>query len=118
MLTQEEIEQLAAFDGQGAWVLSAYLNLDPASQVRRSHRIAFEDLVKEARERLEEPARGEFAGEIEEMESFKDFVFGKSDQGGVSQARYQQHHEAHVYWHSSGSLSAWPSSIAVAVSIA
>ncbi len=40
-----------------------------------------------------------FAGEIEEMESFKDFVFGKSDQGGVSQARYQQHHEAHVYWY-------------------
>ena len=40
-----------------------------------------------------------FASEIEEMESFKDFVFGKSDQGGVSQARYQQHHEAHVYWH-------------------
>ncbi len=39
-------------------------------QVRRSHRIAFEDLVKEARERLEEPARGEFAGETEKVQTW------------------------------------------------
>jgi peptide subunit release factor 1 (eRF1) len=40
-----------------------------------------------------------FAGEIEETEVFKDFVPGKHDQGALSQARYQRHHEAHVYRH-------------------
>jgi peptide chain release factor subunit 1 len=40
-----------------------------------------------------------FAAEIEETDEFEDFVFGKHQQGGWSQARYQRHHEAHVYWH-------------------
>src|SRR2546428_6665199 len=181
MLTQEQIEQLEAFDAQGARVLSVYLDLDPASQIRRSYRIACEDLVKALRARLEgqeqadlsrevervqtwldsQDPRGKglavfsctprglwhasffavrvmnhlafeptpdvapllrlvdeyeryavavvdkerarlftvFLGEIEEMEEFKDFVIGKHRQGGVSDARYQRHHETHVYWH-------------------
>ena len=182
MLTDEQIEQLVAFDGQGARVLSVYLDLDPATQVRRSYTIAFEDLVKTARARLDdasareafeaeatrvqtwlesEEPRGKglavfscsprklwradwlavrvmnhlafeptpdvapllrvvdeyeryavavvdkeharlftvFAGEIEESEHFKDWVIGKHDQGGWSQANYQRHHEAHVYRH-------------------
>lgn len=181
MLTHEQIEQLEAFDGRGAEVLSVYLDLDPADQVRRAYRLAFEDLVKEARERLEGPRRDDlvneaatvqgwllsqeprgkglalfscarrglrqahflgvrvedhltfepkpdvapllelvdeheryamalvdneaarlfavFLGEIEESGAFRDFVPGKHDQGGLSQARYQRHHEAHVHWH-------------------
>jgi peptide chain release factor subunit 1 len=181
MITPEQLEQLEAFDGRGAWVLSAYLDLDPARQVRRSYRAAFEDLVKEARDRIPEPRRGDlareaarvqawlegqpprgrslavfscepggfwqahflavpvgdhlafgptpdlapllalvdeyeryavalvdkeharlftvFLGEIEESETFEDFVPGKHDQGGYSQARLQRHHEAHVHWH-------------------
>jgi peptide subunit release factor 1 (eRF1) len=55
MVTQEQIEELEAFDGGGARVLSVYLDLDPERQVRRSYRIVFEDLLKESRERLEEP---------------------------------------------------------------
>jgi peptide chain release factor subunit 1 len=54
VLTREAVEALAAFDGQGAPVLSVYLDLDPARQVRRSYRIAFEDLVKDA-----QPGRSE-----------------------------------------------------------
>jgi peptide chain release factor subunit 1 len=182
MLSEEQIDQLAAFDGQGARVLSVYLDLDPATQVRRSYKIALEDLVKTARARLDdasareafeteaarvqtwldsEKPRGKglavfscsprnlwradflavrvmnhlafeptpdvapllrivdeyeryavavvdkekarlftvFAGEIEESEHFRDWVISKHDQGGWSQARYQRHHEAHVYWH-------------------
>jgi len=38
MITPEEIERLEAFDGGEARVLSAYLDLDPARQVRRSFR--------------------------------------------------------------------------------
>ena len=38
-------------------------------------------------------------GEIEETDDFKDFVPAKHDQGGLSQANYQRHHEAHVHWH-------------------
>jgi peptide chain release factor subunit 1 len=40
-----------------------------------------------------------FLGEIEEEHGFKDFVPGKHDQGGVSQANFQRHHEAHVFRH-------------------
>lgn len=38
-------------------------------------------------------------GEIEEHTQFEDLVPGKHAQGGWSQANYQRHHEAHVYWH-------------------
>jgi hypothetical protein len=64
MITPWAIEQLEAFDSQGAPVLSVYLDLDPGRQVMRSYRIAFEDLVKEARERLPEPTRADLAREI------------------------------------------------------
>jgi peptide subunit release factor 1 (eRF1) len=40
-----------------------------------------------------------FLGSIEESDAFEDFVPHKSDQGGLSQGRYQRHHEAHVHWH-------------------
>jgi peptide subunit release factor 1 (eRF1) len=40
-----------------------------------------------------------FAGEVEDSELFRDFVFGKTDQGGLSQPDYQRHHETHVHWH-------------------
>jgi len=181
MLTSEQIEQLAAFDGKGSPVLSVYLGLDPAGQARRSYRITFEDLVKATRAHVEEaaqspflsevervkrwletqPMRGRglavfsctprglwrteflavpvvshlvfepnpdvapllrildeyeryvvalvdkekarllsvFAGEIEETDALKDDVPGKHDQGGVSQRKYQAHHEVHVQWH-------------------
>jgi peptide chain release factor subunit 1 len=181
MLTETQIEALQAFDGRGALVLSAYLDLDPARQVRRSYRVVFEDLVKQARAPLQGPAleglgaeaarvrewlespepRGKglalfsctprglwqahvlhvrvtdhlvfepspdvgpllelldeyeryavalvdketarlfavFMGEIEEITAFTDLVPGKHDQGGLSQAKYQHHHEAHVHWH-------------------
>src|SRR5438132_13530181 len=56
VLSEEQIDQLAAFDGQGARVLSVYLDLDPATQVRRAYKIALEDLVKTARARLDAAA--------------------------------------------------------------
>ncbi len=40
-----------------------------------------------------------YLGEIEEERDLADFVPGKHDQGGWSQANYQRHHEAHVHWH-------------------
>ena len=40
-----------------------------------------------------------FAGEIEESDAFEDFVPGKHDDGAMSQANFQRHHEAHVYRH-------------------
>ena len=50
MVTEEQLEQLDALNGRGSRVLSIDLDLDPASQVRGAHRIAFEDLVEQARE--------------------------------------------------------------------
>jgi peptide chain release factor subunit 1 len=181
VLTQQEIDQLARFDSGGARVLSTYLDLNPARQVRRSYRIVFEDLVHELRDRLDEGARSElerevaenqawleshpprgkgfalfscaprkfweayflpvtvtdhlafdpqpdvaplvdvldeyeryaialvdkkrarlfsvFLGAIEDSDAFRDFVPGKHEHGGLSQANYQRHHEAHVHWH-------------------
>ena len=41
-----------------------------------------------------------FMGEIEETDALRDTdAIGRTDQGGWSQARYQRHHEAHVYSH-------------------
>jgi hypothetical protein len=34
MVTQEQVEELEAFDGGGARVLSVYLDLDPKRQVQ------------------------------------------------------------------------------------
>jgi peptide chain release factor subunit 1 len=181
MLSQEQLERLRVFDAQGARVLSVYLDLDPGGQVRHTYRVAFEDLVKETRERLDDSVKpalaaevervgawlesaqpgGQglavfscsprglwqteffavrlrnhltfepqpdvaplleladeyeryavavvdkgtarilsiFAGEIEEREEVESLVIGKHDQGGWSQANYQRHHEAHVFWH-------------------
>src|SRR5688500_2297187 len=70
MLTLEEIKQLEAFDGQGARVLGVYLDFDPALLPRRAHRIVFADLVKNARERLDEPARAELATEASAVHSW------------------------------------------------
>jgi HSP20 family molecular chaperone IbpA len=41
-----------------------------------------------------------FLGEIEERASFQEELLpAKTDQGGLSQAGDQRHHEAHVHWH-------------------
>jgi peptide subunit release factor 1 (eRF1) len=40
-----------------------------------------------------------FLGEIEESKAFKDpLVPTKHDEGGLSQANFQRHHETHVHW--------------------
>ncbi len=70
MISRERIEQLGAFDGRGAHVLSAYLDLDPARLVGRTYRIAFDDLVKEARERLEGTARGDLQREAARVQAW------------------------------------------------
>jgi len=57
MLSWEQIQQLEAFDGQGARVLSVYLDLEPKRQLRRAYQIMFEDLVKETRDKLDEEGR-------------------------------------------------------------
>jgi peptide subunit release factor 1 (eRF1) len=70
MITREQIEQLEAFDAGGARVLSVYLDLDPARQIERTYRIAFKDLVKEARERLEKPARKQLLHEAARVQAW------------------------------------------------
>jgi peptide chain release factor subunit 1 len=40
-----------------------------------------------------------FAGEIEDVETFEDYVPPHHAQGGWSQANFQRHHEAHVFRH-------------------
>jgi peptide subunit release factor 1 (eRF1) len=64
MLGREDLERLEALDGRGTHILSVYLDLDPARQLRRTYQIAFEDLVKEVRESLTAPARGELSREV------------------------------------------------------
>jgi hypothetical protein len=70
MLTPAELERLESFDGGPSPALTVYLDLDPARQVRHSYRIAFEDLVKEARERLPEAARADLAREVATVQAW------------------------------------------------
>jgi peptide subunit release factor 1 (eRF1) len=72
MLSSEQIRQLQAFDAEGARILSAYLDVDPAAQVRRTYRVAFEDLGKEAAERLDEPGRAALSAEAERVQAWLD----------------------------------------------
>lgn len=51
--TRADLGRLVRFDGRGTRILSVYLDLDPERQVKQSHRIVLEDLVKGAREPLE-----------------------------------------------------------------
>ena len=53
VVTRADVERLIHFDGHGARILSAYLDLDPERHVTRSYRIVLEDLVKAAREPLD-----------------------------------------------------------------
>lgn len=70
MLTAEQLDALEAFDGGEARVLSVYLDLDPARQVRRSYLTMFADLVKEPREKLTKPARAELSGEASRVQAW------------------------------------------------
>src|SRR5258705_13384888 len=63
MLDAATVDELASLDSGGTPVLSVYLGLDPARQVRRSYRVAFEGLVRDARGRLEGPVREGFVQE-------------------------------------------------------
>jgi peptide subunit release factor 1 (eRF1) len=40
-----------------------------------------------------------FAGAIEEIDAFEDWVPGKTDAGALNQSKIQRHHELHVLWH-------------------
>ena len=72
MLTDGQVRQLAKFDGHGAPVLSLYLDLDPARQVRHSYRIALEDLVNGARESLDKRTREALTNEVSRLEEWLD----------------------------------------------
>jgi len=63
MLTMADIEKLEKFDTRGARVLSVFLHLDPPRHIRRAYVTAFDDLVKEAREHLEDPLRSQLRRE-------------------------------------------------------
>ena len=70
MVNPANVEQLGKFDGQGARVLSVYLDLDPGGQVRRTYRVVFEDLVKETGARLTQEAREAFDAEAARVQSW------------------------------------------------
>jgi peptide chain release factor subunit 1 len=70
MVTLADVERLSKFEGQKARVLSTYLDLDPGGQVRRSYRIAFEDLVKETGAQLKQQARDAFEAEAARVQSW------------------------------------------------
>lgn len=63
VLGRATVERLLRFDGHGARILSVYLDLDSERYVTRSYRIALEDLVKAARERLDKRARRDLEAE-------------------------------------------------------
>lgn len=70
MLTQDEIDQLAAFDGQGARVLSVYLDLDPTAG--RAPRTVFDDMVSAWQARVDEWARADLAREAGRVRAWLD----------------------------------------------
>ena len=72
MPTAQEIDRIGRFDAEGARVLSVYLDLDPAPRRRRTHKVAFRDLVREAGEGLDEAARESLASEAQRVQIWLD----------------------------------------------
>ncbi|MEA2642527.1 MAG: peptide chain release factor subunit 1 [Chloroflexota bacterium] len=72
MLTKETIERLANLDGRGARILNVYLDIEPQRQIRHAYRAVFKDLVKAAREPLEEDMREALQGEVERVHAWFD----------------------------------------------
>jgi peptide chain release factor subunit 1 len=70
MPSWEQIEQLERFESEGASVLSLYLDLTPTSQVTRSYRVEFKDLVKEASGRLTDAERKGLDREVERVNAW------------------------------------------------
>ncbi len=64
MIRTADLERLAAANGGRHGVLSVYLNLAPARQLRRSYRTAFNDLVKRLEEQLDSERRAAFQAEV------------------------------------------------------
>jgi peptide subunit release factor 1 (eRF1) len=54
---------------------------------------------------------------IEDSDVFADEVPGRHHEGGIAQARFQRHHEAHVHWHLKRLNSTFPNSCSSAGSI-
>jgi peptide subunit release factor 1 (eRF1) len=70
ILTREDVERLERTEGQGGRILSTYLDLEPESQVTRSYRLVFKDLVREARNGLDRRARAELATDAGRVEAW------------------------------------------------
>jgi peptide chain release factor subunit 1 len=70
VVTRADVERLIRFDGRGARILSAYLDLDPERQVTRSYRIVLEDLVKAAREPLAKDDARDLDAEAERIQEW------------------------------------------------
>jgi peptide chain release factor subunit 1 len=71
-VTSADVERLVRFDRNGARVLSVYLDLEPERQVTRAYRIAFEDLIKTAREGLDKDRRPELEVEAARVQAWLD----------------------------------------------
>lgn len=71
-ISTQQLQQLAAFDGRGARVLSLYLDLDPRSGARRGYRIVLEDLAKVARRGLGKDDSQALQAEIERVQAWLD----------------------------------------------
>ena len=72
MITPEQIEQLERFDGQGAAVLSVYLDLSPERRTGRAYRVAFKSLVDQLEDRLSEDAREGLRAEAARVQEWLD----------------------------------------------
>ncbi|MBX5492675.1 MAG: hypothetical protein IRZ14_16110 [Chloroflexi bacterium] len=70
MITIAQLQQLLAFHGGEHPVLSVYLHLAPARQVRRSYRVVFADLARQLQEEVAEAQRTALAREVGRVEAY------------------------------------------------
>jgi peptide chain release factor subunit 1 len=70
MIRREQLEVLERFDGGGANVLSAYLDVEPERRRRGAYTIVFRDLVRDIRRRLDKDARRDLAAESARIEEW------------------------------------------------
>jgi peptide subunit release factor 1 (eRF1) len=84
MLSTEQIAELEQFDARGERVLSVYLDVPPDRHLRNALRAAFEDQVKELRDRPGIAANPAAEAEIERVESALQPIFERPQGKGIA----------------------------------
>lgn len=70
MLSREELKELAKVRGNGAYFVSLYLNVNPATNIKDSYLIHVKNMLKQTADSMQKDALKRVSGDLEKIESY------------------------------------------------